>query len=195
MEKVKVTKEQAEAIERWADKIQLVKAKLCGFLNHGEDESIAEMTDDELIEALYIGYEVEPEFKVGDWVILQNGKIGKIEWINYSKNLVSIYDCEVGVVCIDDIERHATPEEIAAEKERRWWAKHGRDVWELRPGDLLVSDIRVFKEVREVNNDSVTFVYENYVSMDRLKLYYKVVCFAEDRIDNTEKRVLKGDDK
>lgn len=183
MEKVKVTKEQAEAIERWADKIQLVKAKLFGFLNHGEDESIAEMTVDELIKALYIGYEVEPEFKVGDWVVNANGTIGKITNINEFGEFEGFWEKTEMLCEKDNFVRHATPEEIAAEKERRWWAKHGRDVWELRPGDLLVSDIRVFKEVREVNNDSVTFVYENYVAMDRLKLYYKVVCFAENRLD------------
>src|SRR5699024_11265270 len=35
--------------------------------------------------------------------------------------------------------RYATESEIAAEKERRFWNRHGREVWELKQDDLLIS--------------------------------------------------------
>src|SRR5690606_32776822 len=180
MEKVKVTREQAKAIECALYDVDEYKGNPDKLLRHAsmsnvnfrnELHPIDTIDIVTLAKALYIGYEVEPEFKVGDWVVnTSNGYIRLVENEREANFLNNDYIKRHEL-------RHATPEEIAVEKERRWWAKHGRDVWELRPGDLLVSDIRVFKEVREVNNDSVTFAYENYVAMDRLKLYYKVVCF------------------
>src|SRR5699024_6388569 len=80
--------------------------------------------------------------------------------------------------------RHATPEEIAEEKQRRWWAKHGRDVFEFKTGDLIDHDHYVV-EVMEVRSDMLrvemnaavgTITKENY---DQIK----VICFAEDRKD------------
>ena len=40
------------------------------------------------------------------------------------------------VVLIENI-RHATSEEIAEEKQRRWWSERGRDVWELKVLDKI----------------------------------------------------------
>ena len=186
MEKVKLTQEQANAIKRWVNKEQLIIAKASGLLEHSIDESIAELTMEQLVKALYIGYEVEPEFSIGDWVVYKhNNTIWEIIGELYGGKVhydIARGEKYKGSVHKDHI-RLATPEEIKQEKERRWWAKHGRDVWELRPGDLLVSDIRVFEEVQKVKNDGVAFAYGNYVATDRLKLYYKVVCFAENRLD------------
>src|SRR5690625_7480192 len=85
MEKVKLTPEQANAIKKWINKELLIIAKASGLFEHSTDESIAELTMEQLVKALYIGYEVEPEFKVGDWVVNANGtrseerRVGK-EW-------------------------------------------------------------------------------------------------------------------
>src|SRR5690625_4144045 len=141
MEKVKLTPEQANAIKKWINKEQLIIAKASGFFEHGMDEPIAELTMEQLVKALYIGYEVEPEFKVGDWVSFENGTHGlvtrKIETFDYSDYWEEeVAKWQTGSMPISRI-RPATPSEIAEEKERRWWAKHGRDVWELRKGDVL----------------------------------------------------------
>lgn len=193
MEKVKLMKEQAEAIEHALQEVDEYKGNPDRLLRHASMNNVNFRNELHpldtidivtLAKALYIGYEVETEFKVGEWVAIdykEHGtKVGKIK--GYIKKDAFYIDNNHATGNIMNT-RHATPEEIAAEKERRWWAKHGRDVWELRPGDLLVSDIGVFKEVQEINNDSVTFVHENYVAMDNLKLYYKLVCFAENRLD------------
>lgn len=64
MGKVKLTQEQVDAIEKWANKEQLIIAKASGLLEHGTDEPIAELTMKQLVKAIYIGYEVEPERNV-----------------------------------------------------------------------------------------------------------------------------------
>src|SRR5699024_11250797 len=50
-------------------KEDLIKSKLVGLLEHGKDEPIAELTLETLVKAIYIGYEVEETFEVGDWVV------------------------------------------------------------------------------------------------------------------------------
>src|SRR5699024_9588337 len=76
MSKVKITKQQAEAIEelrskRFPDSV-IAHNVACDNYNsrvsRSEHDSLCEMKFDDLIKALYIGYEIEPEYKVGDWV-------------------------------------------------------------------------------------------------------------------------------
>src|SRR5699024_8891965 len=80
--------------------------------------------------------------------------------------------------------RHATPEEIAKEKQRRWWAKHGREVWELRENDILYYDDE-FKEVEEVSEIGAIMLSSErvYTPIETIKNKYSVACFAEDRKD------------
>src|SRR5690606_29085439 len=164
MEKVKVTREQAEAIEYLKKllsdtserkrNLQLIKEKL-DHDYHWESPNFKaanEIPDDIFIAALHYGYEVEPKFEVGDWVVIdykEHGtKVGKIK--GYIKKDAFYIDNNHAAGSIMNT-RHATPEEIVAEKERRWWAKHGRDVWELREGDILFDALySVFQEVLRI---------------------------------------------
>src|SRR5690625_4262140 len=132
VDKVILTKEQANAIKRWINKEQLIIAKASGLLEHSMDESIAELTMEQLVKALYIGYEVEPEFKVGDWVVWDDMKIiGQLVEIGIGLRVDAIeYDFPQDISL--KFLRHATPEEIAEEKERRFWNKFGREVNEYR---------------------------------------------------------------
>src|SRR5699024_8613457 len=81
--------------------------------------------------------------------------------------------------------RNATQEEIAEEKQRRWWAKHGRDVWELKEDDILNVNGAI-RTVYHVDENKVYFyeVSEIY-TLDIMKGSGTtiVVCFAEDRKD------------
>src|SRR5690606_2191821 len=123
MEKVKLTREQAEAIEylkkllsdtsERKQNLQLIKEKL-DHDYHWESPNFKaanEIPDDIFIAALHYGYEVEPEFKVGDWVV--NTSSGYIKLIENER--------EANFLNNDYIKyhelRHATPEEIAEEKE------------------------------------------------------------------------------
>ncbi|WP_272032934.1 hypothetical protein [Oceanobacillus kimchii] len=163
MEKVKVTKEQAGAIEY--------------FRKTFVDNKATSMSNEKLAKALHHGYEIEPEFKKGDYVM--------VKWKNRQKEefyqVVSIDPW--GSFQIETLDgspnssghentRHATPEEIKKEKERRWWAKHGREVKEVRNGDIIYSYSTGVTFVRNENNRHVT----NFDG-------FRVVCFAENRLD------------
>src|SRR5690625_2663863 len=125
MGKVRLTQEQADAIEG----IKEYQRKL---LNSGEHRIMEEfkdlrsLTTDEFMDALYVGYEVEPEYSVGDWIVVDYGEhgteVGIIKgWIDKPHSFF-IDKCHFGANVNEA--RHATPEEIAEEKERRWFAKH-----------------------------------------------------------------------
>jgi hypothetical protein len=186
-EKVVITKEQAEAIENLepeTPKSSIVKA----HLNHkgmwGSDMSpLNALHADKLIQALYIGYEVEPEFNVGDWITdTITGKVAKIDHRGVSESQAWVDDDTFNFF---ENFRHATPGEIAAEKERRWWSKHGRDVWELREKDMLIDSHGNVHEVTGVPHDLDSRYYLDYVAInfDEIKGKYSVLVFAENRLD------------
>ena len=74
---------------------------------------------------------------------------------------------------------HATPEEIAQEKERRWWEKLGRKPNEYRKGDVASS----FKYTREIIS-----VFDGKITLDGIAHFYrpdelKLVVPTETRLD------------
>src|SRR5699024_11077859 len=80
MEKVKVTRVQADAIEYC--KAEFGKDKTINTHAKGtwayDCKPLNDLEFSELARALYIGYEVEPEFKAGDWVyIAKEGMYGQ----------------------------------------------------------------------------------------------------------------------
>src|SRR5699024_5639552 len=144
--------------------------------------------------ALYIGYEVEQEVKVGDFVDIGLFGVSKVAEVTGVKGkLISINGSDEYHEF--KINRVLTDEEKQEEKQRRWWAKHGRDVWELRESDCLISkhdkhSCRI-KFVEAIDGNSTLLVdgiedefYEG--EPDLLRDRYKVFCFAEDRKDIKE---------
>src|SRR5690625_1290396 len=188
MEKVKVTQAQADLIKSIKDTDYAINIH---GLNKRPDSSLQELTTAELARALYVGYEVEPEYSVGDWVRDAKGEVIKVTEVDRGGiltdggNLRSWYgNRSDGYRSL----KHATPEEIAKEKERRWWAKHGRDVWELRKGDVIGINIKTIT-INEVREHGYIAYFDGLgsdriYSIDSLKSGgYKIVCFAEDRKD------------
>ena len=174
MEKTTITKEQAEFLNREKQEGKLKHETIKRFVQiygeHGCDFHL-----DELIRALYIGYEVEETFEVGDWIYSK--QVEKIIQINDEGSLA-------GYNTFPTYYRHATPEEIEEEKQRRWWAEHGRDVWELRENDILYYDDE-FKEVEDVSEIGAIMLSSErvYTPIETIKNKYSVACFAEDRKD------------
>src|SRR5699024_8339131 len=138
-EKVKLTREQAEAVEIRRNMNMFensIKCHITGQFKGDSNKALAELSLDEFIRALYIGYEVEESYEVGDCVVLDDGQIVEI---------IEDGSCTVVVGWIINrlmyrdqinkslIKRHAT-------KQERWWAKHGRNVWELKENDILYYD-------------------------------------------------------
>ena len=197
-EKVKLTRPQAAAIER-------IKSNSVQFnIEKHESKSwrdlsgLNDLSTEELALALFIGYEIKEEFKVGDWVIHDIKKIGKVKKIN--DDVITI-DVELGytrnngelayVNTLARYFRHATPEEIAEEKERRWWTKHSRKPWELKVGDVLIYedsllDLPEIIEIVKVEDDTIYFSDGDLEYMSDINFGYKVICFAENRLDLQE---------
>lgn len=172
MEKVRLTKEQADAIERFKSepKADLVKQHVL-WKWESVGKSLNDLTIDELIRALYIGYEVEPQLKVGDWIHDNiTNRVAKIDERGYDGEFAWVDD-EFHNFFTDF--RHATLDEIAEEKQRRWWEKHGRNVWELRVDDVLYD---------EELNEIISVRYGGDLN-EQIRNNYRVVCFAEDRKD------------
>lgn len=191
MRKVILTQKQARMFENHKYAVEeLLEKRVCDNC----PTSIDSLPIDDVVKAIVYGYEVKPEFKVGDWVVLEDGYIGEIEFINevegwanigYSKDTKERGVCLAKTYDLIDIVRHATPSEIAEEKERRWWKKHGRDVWELRARDILKQKSgNELAEVKEVHNSGYLIgKWTCYESKEYIKKHYTVVCLAENRLD------------
>lgn len=200
MEKVKVTQEQAYAIEIMKEKhledLEGLFANPDDYDIKGYHKPLFELTPEQCYNALYIGYEVEEKYKEGDWVY--------VDWVSKDakQHLFRVKGTEkesgMTFIVIDNPEgnntpperivRHATPEEIAEEKQRRWWAKHGRKPWELRKGDVILNVLsgKLYEVTRQEADGTVRMRFVN-ISVGRsltfLKDIYEVVCFVEDRKD------------
>lgn len=193
MKKVKLTREQAEAIEEYK-KAQIAQhkeikenpLKLVGWVH-----PLVELETDEFMDALYEGYEVEPEFKVGDWVYdAQYNKVAPIERVEV--NRVWVDDDELNFYSIEDV-RHATPEEIAEEKERRWWKKNGREPWGLKKYDRIkckttdkeyeILDVEKPLRFKVLDMRDVHLRNIEFYSTQQISSRFVVVCFTENRLD------------
>lgn len=181
MEKVKLTREQAEAIEKKKSTGSAAVAKHLEGWTWKENKCLNDLSMEQFVKALYIGYEVEETFKVGDWV--KDTSTNAVIKIKDRQHRNNINDPRYSTV------RHATPEEIAEEKQRRWWAKHGREVWELRKGDVIKKLCSPFEfEAWEITDIDDHYIYAKDSRMihpktTKMDANYKVICFAEDRKD------------
>ena len=191
-EKVKLTREQAEAIEKLkkmavSDDVIIHNTVFYQVTERERDTAYKPFKGidlDTLIRALYIGYEVEPSIKIGDFVDIGLFGISKIAEVTGVKgNTIAINGSEEYHEF--KINRVLTDEEKQEEKQRRWWAKHGREVWELRDGDLLRSTDT--KKTYELNNQTSYGAWfeglTSGIAHRVVKRNYKVICFAEDRKD------------
>lgn len=170
MKKVKVTRGQAEAIEEFQKTVHELGISL-----------------DELKVIFESGYEVKPEFKVGDWVYdMQCNKVACVDRRGVDDIRVWVDDEDFNFFAIVNI-RHATPEEIQQEKERRFWKKHGRDVWELKRGDIVRLSNGWIIEIDSIDlsqDFAVRFINQSYVEDGALlKNVQKLIIPVENRLD------------
>lgn len=188
MEKVKLTQEQENAINELREEFsdtQIIYAHMT--IEESMHKFLATINTDELIRALYTGYEVEPEFDPGD--ILINTKTGRI--FEIYKNEATLLNDMTNSKCTIKDYRHATSEEIEQEKERRWWTKHNRENRELKERDIVNINGFVFYVV-EINDKTLRLKRDgektdktSHRNIDRLfeSRNLVVICFAEDRKD------------
>lgn len=108
------------------------------------------------VDALRIGYEVEETFEVGDWVLIteecgHKNRAYKIH--HFTEGLANlVYEDGSKSYWPLSYFRHATPEEIKGEQERRAWKSIGREVGEFRDGDVGIDSIGfVRRKVMSIN--------------------------------------------
>lgn len=187
IEKVKITQVQADAIEiikRDMKSANYFVDNLMIQLNKEWTEpklvKLNKLSIKEYLDALYIGYEVEPNFEVGDWI-----KDTETNAVLQIKNKQHRNNClDRRIVSL----RHATQEEIEQEKERRWWKKNGREVQELKQGDILMATHR---HIFEITADPKSHRFNQYTGDDAFdfsieeftRKNWKVICFSENRED------------
>lgn len=152
-EKVKLPQAVAEAITSMRDS-EISDFGIVAFVSrwNGAEPDGAKVIRDwsfqndsagKLLSALVNGYEIEPKYKVGDWVVIEkcnNGDhVGNIQkLINISSDT---YDFERFWYYKKNVElRHAIPEEIKFEKERQLWKLMDRKVGEFKIGDIRILD-------------------------------------------------------
>ena len=185
-EKVKLTREQAEAIKSIRGDINggftpgNIRTQLKKQWMSKPYATLNELPFEQFIVAVLGDYEVEGTFEVGDCVVLDDGQIVEI---------IEDGSCTVVVGWIINrlmyrdqinkslIKRHAT-------KQERWWAKHGREVWELRRNDLVSDKDGCSYTINLIKKDYVEFVeFGMRKKVKEIKESFKVICFAEDRKD------------
>lgn len=136
-EKVKVTQKQFEALEHRKKQAKYFSSEriirchvecdddwLEGF------KGLNKMPLIKLIDALRIGYEIEQEYKVGDFVAHKETGVVKEVTGDLETFFNRHYFDKVNL-------RHATPAEIKGEKERRLWKSTGRGVGEFKDFDSV----------------------------------------------------------
>jgi len=135
-EKVKLTPQQAKVLEKerksWTDDTILQQHVERWYLQQ-RNHVLDSLHFTTLAKALYIGYEIEEPYKIGDWLyVYVHDFVAKVveedsEYTGFDNGRkLSAFQF-----------RKATAEEIAAEKERRKWALLGRKVGEYKGGDIV----------------------------------------------------------
>lgn len=193
MKKVRITQEQADAIERLKqshrDEIKRFKKHPDHFVNWLLP--IKNMHVDDIEKAYRDGYEIEIEYKQGEHVFHKSSeKIGVV----YEDNgylSVRFLDVKGTDMAFNPLNfRHATRQEIETEKTHIWWKKHDRNMWEIREGDILsylgypfVVDSFDSGVVHFKINEEFDRQYTEAECFNFVKGNFKLLCFVEDRKD------------
>lgn len=179
VEKVKLTREQVDAIEKYKSQghnlAVFVAHGKTGF--HGELEPLRTLSIDEMGRLLYEpdSYEVEPEYKVGDWIVFESvikdlliGRVEKVSKTNVDTDYIGSngYKQNFSIGGI----RHASYEEVRVEKERRVWAKTGREVGEFRDGDFVINSQDVL--IRVDSDNKAIRISERYSNRETFKGFF-----------------------
>lgn len=182
MEKVILTQEQADAVD-WLERSSTLEGhvRLIFFNNElikgPKSNILKEMGFYRVMRAIFQGYKIKKHFEVGDWAKDSKGRLFKIteDRVHTANNDPRYKEL-----------RKATKEEI----EKHWWAKHGREVWELKEGDVCINkseikDVFIFLKDEGSRVKVLSLMLEGITRIDKVSLdkHFRVLCFSEDRKD------------
>lgn len=179
-EKVKVIQNQFDWLEKYKSDEEINYAIDIQLHKKRPDSPIADWGPSKVARALLIGYEIEPEYKVGDYVIYGD-KIYRVYQLasDTKVNVINRNGSTITNLQIRDI-RHATPEEIEEEQEREKWAG-------IEEGDVLISTttgrvalfVRLFPHRSEVEVQIHRGEFEHW-EKEKVALYAKKVGKADE---------------
>lgn len=206
-DKIILTSEQEDAIIRIIKKMdrQAIIQLHANIANKYDDQDsvLNQLSLDELIKVLYVknSYEVEPEYKENDWVLLEDGQVAQLSkfithndgstnwaldiWSNYFGRRHEIARKE------DEIKRLLTDDEASKAKDQWFFAENGRKPWELREGDMLISrfnknscDVKFVEATDETGTLLVNGEKDEFLeTIEMVKDKYIVLAFVDDRKD------------
>lgn len=200
VKKIQITQEQEDALKHQVKKhgkdvvFKTHNIHPTGWLDGAEPLNKLDVIT--MAKVLYASdsYEVIPQYNVRDWVFLlvgaDSGAVKEITLITESsavnRNICFELDGE-GIFYENEV-RHATPEEIQKEIECRWWNNHGREVWEIREGDILKNETHYPYFVTRGNRteqglERTPSLNCIFMEIDEIKSRFKVACFVEQRLD------------
>src|SRR5699024_5106041 len=81
MEKVKLTQEQADAFEYEVSTSRIEAVARCHMQGwkYEHNQSLNELSLEQIMRAKYVGYEICPQYKVGEWkVVKYSNEIGRV---------------------------------------------------------------------------------------------------------------------
>lgn len=127
MNKVLLTKAQAKALASLLEQANGNKDLALKQVSSYSQEkrlnkkfpSLKDLDVTDVNRALYLGYDVAPTFEIDDWVVHANS--GSIRQVTgFANHHLEVSDGENRYIWDEPFVRHATPEEISEEQERRW---------------------------------------------------------------------------
>lgn len=182
MEKATLTSEQAKVLEYLLNEQNLnpheVVEKRVREAVFENEEVLLEIDVDTLIKALYIGYEVDDSYHVGDWLFVFTDNEMFVAKVIEIRNEVTVFDN--GKVLHDFKYRQATKSEIIETKIHRKWRSIERNVNELRVDDVVWYK-RTIDVVNCVYNDGMVRLRSSGMVVQNNELI--LVCPAEKRFD------------
>lgn len=186
MSKVILTQEQADAVD-WLERTGTLEGNVrIIFFTHElergpKSKILKDMGFYRVMRAIFQGYKTKEHFEVGDWAKDSKGRLFKIteDRVHTANNDPRYQELE-----------KATDEEV----KKYWWNKHGRDVWELKEGDVLIINDHSYQIVAQViekegetlywfdSPDGPGNVTQQHL-IDEDEWEWQVIYFAEDRKD------------
>lgn len=154
--KVEITQRQLDLIKKGTSKASLLEGHAKGGYRNSAYNELLKIPLEDFARVLYEpdSYEVEEEYKVGDWVALIDGADF---YVKGNTKIVEVHSYEQVLEGFDYVRhgengvwgtplnllRHATPEEIKAEQERRVWAGIGREIGTFKAKDFVEIELEL----------------------------------------------------
>jgi len=186
VEKVKLTREQNEAIQDalrvWTKRdlldehiVKLTVSNVKWGINNPNYQHLNDLSIPALATVLFVpdGYEVEEGYMIGDKIVkrdggkfVNNAKVVTVASVEKDSKFPKLWIRETGSYALIKHVRHATPEEIA-------WADSGREPLDFREDDIIINRFGMPVVIYDGNIDDIkqrygTLELKGFVPAERI---------------------------